>query len=195
MRLLKFITKIIFLASFLLITTACNMFGRVKEITPDEFKDALCEIYGIEEADINSFAIDGGEHAEGWSFRSSECYIRLTKNLDCSVCNASEDAHDRFESSYNRFENLEDTYSVDDVRRRISNDMGYLIFTTSDMEMINEYSSSINSCPDDCDSLLIAYYYSGTTVISIDLFYDSNDSENELAPYYEFVEILDLPSL
>lgn len=195
MKRYKFIAIILILASLFLVVTSCSMFGRVKEVTPDEFKDALCEIYGIEEADINSFAIDGGEHAEGWSFSStSKCYIYLTKNFDCAFCDASEDAHDRFASSYNEFENLEEAYSVDDVRRRISDDMGYLIFTTSDMEMINEYSP-VDPCPDDCDSLLLAYYYSGTTVIVFKLYYDSNNSEVELEPYYEFVEILDLPSL
>lgn len=197
MKNFKLAIPMLLIVSMLWGVSGCGMFEQVKEVTPEEFKEAAYEVYNIDDSEISEDWINVCVFRK--TFTTIEpiqgCFIQLTIDnpSECEdSCGVS--IKSRIENMYNDPFPFEDEYDINEIRSNYNEDNCYVILTTSDEQFIERQSSNLDY-PDNYDSILYAEYYSGSMMIEITCMYDSSNPDDVLEDVFEFIDYLDLPSL
>lgn len=139
---------------------------QVKAVSATELRNALEDVFG-EDIEVFFQASDG---------------IVWDAGERCSIIhsefNEENLARRIFEDNYNEWEEA-------DGRRMLDENMGYVIFETSDEELIDAYVNN----PIEVNTILYASYYYDNMVLTI------SSSDNEIDKALELIEVLGLPSL
>lgn len=199
MEKVKTYTILLFLLTVLVVVFGCSILGYIPEVSSDEFKDALHEVYGIEYDEISEGAIRSCHVISNdiWAKPVEWSFVRWDVESPCECGEYCENCHlnsDEFENEYNRLEEIENDYDIEEIRRSSRDNSGYIILSTSDEDLITELST-YQELPDSVDSLFYAYYYTGSTSIFIQCLYDNNDTNGTLEKALEFIEYLELPQI
>ena len=145
---------------------------QVKAVSATELRNALEDVVG---GDIEVFFQTSGHHASMDS-------IVWDTGENCGIIHAEFNnetlARRIFEDNYNEWEEA-------DGRRMLDENMGYVIFETSDEELIDVYRNN----PIEVDTILYASYYYNNMILTI------RSSDNGIDKALELIEVLGLPSL
>lgn len=193
MKNIKLVISIMLIISLFWSLSGCSMFGYVKAITPDKFKEAAQEAYDIDYNDINEYEVDlcHFNFTNYYIEPVQGCLIILSvgnpSDPDCQIAVTVRELND----NPHTFEN---EYDIDEIRSNYNEDNCFIILTTSDEDFIEKYSSDIDY-QENCDSILYAEYYNNYRMITIICMYDSRNPGSALEDTYEFIDYLGLPSL
>lgn len=169
------------IAIMLVISTMFGFIGcgfeRVEEVSKRDFKNALENVFGVDDDEIIESTNENGDFVLLYTERES--LIVYVKYDD------EDDAYDAFEEFYDEIEDIEEDYDIDNSKKRFDENSGYAFIRISDEDFAEDYHEG-EFAPDD---LIYAGYYTGS------MFFSILCTDNNIDEALELIEVLGMPSI
>lgn len=197
MKQVKTIIAIMLIMVMLFGLVACNEFQRIEKISDTDFMNAIEEVLGADIDDVYAHNDNDGRRSIYYRYGESCSVYFHFYNHDFDGERVKEDHLSEIFHYYKLIENNNnsiDEFEVEGVNYRfedvyeINEDMGYLIFITSDEEFIDYlFTGYLFRDPEEIDRYLYANYCAGPITISI------RATNEDIDEALEFIEFLGLP--